>query len=495
MKNIKLLVVGILFPIFSYAAVLVDSDFEDGTMGDFVSPVANWWEISDVEPLQGTYSLKTKNTDTGVATNVYAYTNVNYDLDNYNYEWKFLMKQETDPSSANKAWFWLAADDSNFQSGSIKGYLVGVNYVGTDDKLSIWKVNGTTKTKILTSNFDVGDTVYAVKVTRTSDGLWYLYYGDSLDDMSFASSVTDTAITENLLYSGPHITYSATYYDNYRFDTLTISRNQEIPLPILKSSSETNVSTYVNEEVTFDIEATVTSFGGLFSTNKPSGSTFVEKTGDLKLSSTFSWTPDTVGSYTAIFTSTNETGTTTLPVHIEVTEIPKYNLWINEFHYDNDGGDVNEGVEIAGKAGIDLSNYTIYAYNGSNGEVYDTEELSGIIPNENNSGYGAVWFAISLLQNGAPDGLALVKDNPEEVLYFISYEGSFTGVGGPADGMISSDTGVSESGSDPVDYSLQLKGTGSYYYDFTWTAPSLYSHGKINDGQNIKAKGTVLFIK
>lgn len=30
-------------------------------------------------------------------------------------------------------------------------------------------------------------------------------------------------------------------------------------------------------------------------------------------------------------------------------------VWINEIHYDNTGDDVDEGVEIAGPAGTDLT--------------------------------------------------------------------------------------------------------------------------------------------
>ena len=47
-------------------------------------------------------------------------------------------------------------------------------------------------------------------------------------------------------------------------------------------------------------------------------------------------------------------------------------VFINEIHYDNAGGDVGEGVEVAGPAGTDLTGWTIEFYNGANGLVYDT---------------------------------------------------------------------------------------------------------------------------
>ena len=81
------------------------------------------------------------------------------------------------------------------------------------------------------------------------------------------------------------------------------------------------------------------------------------------------------------------------------------NVWINEFHYDNAGGDVAEGVEIAGEAGTDLSGYSIVLYNGSSssGASYKTEDLSGVIPDEG-AGSGArsgSQFPCGI-QNGGP---------------------------------------------------------------------------------------------
>lgn len=42
----------------------------------------------------------------------------------------------------------------------------------------------------------------------------------------------------------------------------------------------------------------------------------------------------------------------------------KLPVFINEFHYQNKDTDKNEGVEISGPWGFDLSGYKIYLYNG-----------------------------------------------------------------------------------------------------------------------------------
>ena len=168
-------------------------------------------------------------------------------------------------------------------------------------------------------------------------------------------------------------------------------------------------------------------------------------------------------------------------------------VFINELHYDNVGTDVGEFVEIAGPAGTSLSGWSLVLYNGSNGSVYDTINLSGSIDNEGN-GFGAVDFQLPTngLQNGAPDGLALI-DNTASVIQFLSYEGSFTAVGGAANGMTSTDIGVVETASTPVGDSLQLIGTGTMYEDFTWTDP-VDSPGDINAGQTLVPEPSTLFL-
>lgn len=174
-------------------------------------------------------------------------------------------------------------------------------------------------------------------------------------------------------------------------------------------------------------------------------------------------------------------------------------IWINEIHYDNVGTDQNEGVEVAGMAGIDLSCFQIVFYNGANGQQYSTLNLTGTIDDEG-CGYGAVWFPHAPIQNGSPDGLALVY-NPAlcgqpgaiQVVQFLSYEGTFTAVNGPAAGMTADPIPVQETANTPVGYSLQLQGFGTSYAEFYWANPSLNSYGTINPYQFFCGTPPVVF--
>lgn len=156
-------------------------------------------------------------------------------------------------------------------------------------------------------------------------------------------------------------------------------------------------------------------------------------------------------------------------------------VFINEIHYDNVGWDVGEAIEIAGPAGTDLNEWDLVLYNGYDNKKDDTIPLIGTIPDQQ-SGFGTLCYFQAGIQNGAPDGVALV-DRGGTVIQFLSYEGTFTAADGPAVGMISTDIGVEESSSTEGSNSLQLTGTGSTYDDFAWSAPAANTFGAVNTGQ------------
>ncbi|UJH91349.1 lamin tail domain-containing protein [Antarcticibacterium sp. 1MA-6-2] len=168
--------------------------------------------------------------------------------------------------------------------------------------------------------------------------------------------------------------------------------------------------------------------------------------------------------------------------------LPAQSVFINEIHYDNDGGDLGEAVEIASPAGTDLAGWTVVLYNGNNSASYGTINLEGTIADQQ-GGFGTVSFTQSGIQNGAPDGLALV--NAEGVVVqFLSYEGTMTATDGPAAGMTSTDIGVAQSGSDPVGHSLQLGGEGNTYSEFAWQTSIENTFGAINTNQSFGGEVT-----
>ncbi len=148
---------------------------------------------------------------------------------------------------------------------------------------------------------------------------------------------------------------------------------------------------------------------------------------------------------------------------------------LSEIHYDNFGVDAAEAVEVEGPAGTDLTGWSVVLYNGNGGAPYSTRTFSGVIPDQC-AGRGTLFLGYPQdgIQNGSPDGVALV-DAGGTVIEFLSYEGTFTAVGGPANGMLSVDIGVQESSS-PIGQSLQRTATGA------WQGPIANTLGTCNSG-------------
>ena len=157
-------------------------------------------------------------------------------------------------------------------------------------------------------------------------------------------------------------------------------------------------------------------------------------------------------------------------------------VYINEIHYDNTDADVGEFFEVAGPAGTDLSSYTVSLYNGSDDELYgsnDTFNLTGTIDDEG-SGVGAIVVSLPSngLQNGGPDGLSLSKTGSNDI-QFLSYEGVIASAGdGPAIGLASVDIGVSENQADtPAGYSLEYDETTTSWIVVTDDTPGDFAQG------------------
>ncbi len=155
--------------------------------------------------------------------------------------------------------------------------------------------------------------------------------------------------------------------------------------------------------------------------------------------------------------------------------------FINEFHYDNEGSDEGEFVEVAVPTGTAVSGLVVSLYNGNGGVVYDTYAGADFVAGGSAGGYTFYSIETPSIQNG-PDGIALSRTDGT-VLEFVSYEDQLKATDGPAQGMTSTDVGVVEDGSTPAGQSIQRTGDGGGGDDFAWTGPAEASRGQANTGQ------------
>lgn len=147
----------------------------------------------------------------------------------------------------------------------------------------------------------------------------------------------------------------------------------------------------------------------------------------------------------------NAFGTGTMAANALLVPGTSSTIFINEILYDIAGTDAGEFVEVAGPAGTNLTNWSIVLYNGNGGASYGTFALPTTIPSQQ-GGYGTVSVLTPGIQNGAPDGVALVNNGT--VVQFLCYEGTFAATDGPANGLTCTDIGVSQSGTNAAGTSL-----------------------------------------
>ncbi|HLA72999.1 MAG TPA: DNA/RNA non-specific endonuclease [Steroidobacteraceae bacterium] len=165
----------------------------------------------------------------------------------------------------------------------------------------------------------------------------------------------------------------------------------------------------------------------------------------------------------AIVTATAPNGVAgSMNLHVNtVTTPPASAVHVSEIHYDNAGTDVGEAIEIEGPVGTDLAGYSVVLYNGDGGAAYGTTPLTGVLAATcADRGVFVINYPANGIQNGSPDGIALVN-GAGTVVEFLSYEGVLTATGGPAAGMSSFDIGASEN-SAAIGLSLQRDSESSW---------------------------------
>jgi endonuclease/exonuclease/phosphatase family metal-dependent hydrolase len=192
------------------------------------------------------------------------------------------------------------------------------------------------------------------------------------------------------------------------------------------------------------------------------------------------------------FTFTPGPGSGTLPADV----------FLNEFHYDNAGGDVGEFVEVVVGPGFSgsLSDIDVLLYDGNSRAPYRTLNLQTAFTLGDNipvagsdQSFKIYSVDTSGIENG-PDGIAVVNKTTQQVYQFISYEGSFASsvaVSGIAVGTNSTNIGVSQTTTETIGQSaLGLTGTGSIYSQFTWQKiAGAYTKGGQNSGQTLSVPG------
>ncbi len=193
------------------------------------------WTIASSSPIEGNYSLKHNLTGIGGLSYISAHY-ADSAFNNGKTTWRLVLRNGNfDPTTSNRFWYCLMANDSNLASASNYGYVVGVNFTGDTDSLSLWRFDASgTKVLLLQSALDWNaNTTAYIEVNRDVPGNWQLGYSvtNSFSNLNYTSKITDKTYT-NLAYHGLVFQFSSTRAGLLWADSLTFFKINTPPVLI-----------------------------------------------------------------------------------------------------------------------------------------------------------------------------------------------------------------------------------------------------------------------
>ncbi|MCK4699959.1 MAG: Ig-like domain-containing protein, partial [Bacteroidales bacterium] len=155
-------------------------DFEDSLLTGWTQNEDSRWEISGDFSLVGNFSLHHAYDNTLSGKDRISYPLHNLKPDSGLVTWSFVVRHEYPPSSANNWSFFLMSDKDAtemYPGGDLNGMVMGVNYLGSSDFVSLWKIVDGDASVLLETGFNYEENVSTsgiinFEVTRTLSGLW-----------------------------------------------------------------------------------------------------------------------------------------------------------------------------------------------------------------------------------------------------------------------------------------------------------------------------------
>jgi len=188
------------------------------------------WQIQHEGSLSGLYSLHHILDDSAGNHDQIALILDSLELDAPLTSWKFRIRHGYFPSSANHWGVFLAADGNEremFPGGKLNGYVLGVNFTGSDDTLKLWKMEDGRLSIIATTSVNwqqsVGIDQANLTVLRNEGGSWQvLIENESTGIWELVGEGKDTVVI-SADYFGIYYRYSAKQDMKFWFDDLCIS--------------------------------------------------------------------------------------------------------------------------------------------------------------------------------------------------------------------------------------------------------------------------------
>ncbi|AUC15751.1 hypothetical protein BTO06_11585 [Tenacibaculum sp. SZ-18] len=254
MRN-NYLLIYLLFFLHSLTVTgqVINDDFEDGDLSGWTEGTVGHWSNSNTDPITTTQSLK--HNLSGVSDESYIYHDISsLNLTTQNITWQFNLKNGNwDPSSSNRFWVYLTANDTDLNGAVVDGYALGVNLSGTSDILTLWKVtDGAADGAIISTsiNWNSNET-RGIRITRSTTGNWEIFVDNDGGFDTLVSQGTNTNSDYTFsTYFGLSFDFSSTRAGLLWMDDVLVEGNTPSTNPTVSfdnaSSTENETNTTFN---------------------------------------------------------------------------------------------------------------------------------------------------------------------------------------------------------------------------------------------------------
>ncbi|MDR2382842.1 MAG: hypothetical protein LBD76_03035, partial [Prevotellaceae bacterium] len=165
--------------------------------------------------------------------------------------WDFTIENGNfDPSSDNAFWCVLSSDKDDLSDENLSGYIVGVNYTGSSDLISFWKVKSSNKQLLWSSNYDWNANTTMRIIVQKSENDWKIFIKEKEQPISFVGKFSDNELFDSK-FSGFVFKYTSTRNGMFSINSyeviktnqlLKVSKAEIIDKDNIKISFSTNVS-------------------------------------------------------------------------------------------------------------------------------------------------------------------------------------------------------------------------------------------------------------
>ncbi len=228
-----ILLLSLFFSVHSFGQFFYN--FEDNSINGWIQSESNHWAVTNVSPINGSYSLQHNYDATETDTDKIALFLNNIDLTKGSVTWKFRLRHGYSPSGTNRWIVFIATDNSvgeMYPGGTINGYAVGVNYNTTDDILRLYRIDNGSATEIINTGINwetqIGTSLApGIIITRSSIGHWefFIDLSGGFDNPVFAGQADDNNYT-SANYFGVYYQFTSAQDRKLWLDDITIATPQ-----------------------------------------------------------------------------------------------------------------------------------------------------------------------------------------------------------------------------------------------------------------------------